>query len=256
MITGRSDSGQRSRSWRSTSMPERPGIMTSSSTRSKACCSIRASARSPSSAMSTAKPRPPEPPREHVAVELVVVDDQQAHAARGRSAPASGARTGARGTVGSSTPSGTGGGSGSRNTTRWARGRGRRHDLVHRFEGPARRLADLPEVGEELLLARVADLVLEQLRVADDLVQRGAKVVPQPGPRVDLRVAHGRGSLTPPRSGHVRSGGGAGGRARPPAAAGPPGGPKATRSTRECPPPSGPRRAGPRAAAWSGRARP
>ena len=139
---------------------------------------------------------------------------------------------------------------------RRARGLRRRDGLVHRLERLAGRLADLAEVGEELVLARVADLVLEQLRVADDLVERGAKVVPQPGPRVDLRVAHGRGSLTPPRPGHVRRGGAAGGPARPPPGAGPPGGPPARRSTRAPPRRSGRRPAGRRAAAWSARARP
>jgi len=67
----------------------------------------------------------------------------------------------------------------------------RRHGLVHELEGLARRIADLREVGDVLLLAGVPDLVLEELGVSDDLVEGRPQVVPQASARVDLRVAHG-----------------------------------------------------------------
>ena len=50
-------------------------------------------------------------------------------------------------------------------------------------------------VGHRTLLSGVLDLVLEQLRVADDLVQRRPQIVAEPRPIVGPRIAHGRAKL-------------------------------------------------------------
>src|SRR6185503_17755979 len=66
---------------------------------------------------------------------------------------------------------------------------------VDQLERPACGRLDLLQVGHRTLLSGVLDLVLEQLRVADDLVQRRPQIVAEPRPIVGPRIAHGRAKL-------------------------------------------------------------
>ena len=124
-----------------------------------------------------------EPTREHVAVELVVVHHQQADAAGldrlgGRAQVLRHRRLElrrARRRIVARVQEHDG-------RDRFAVGREAR---VHQLERAARGGPHLLQVGHELLLAGVLDLVLEELRVADDLVQRSPQVVAEPGSRVD-----------------------------------------------------------------------
>jgi hypothetical protein len=138
---------------------------------------------------------PAESPREHVAVELVVVDHQQPHGRRAlgrrRLTRVGGARRGLAVRAGGLRLL-------AEDDRSRRRGRGRDR-ILHHVESPARGGPDLLEVGERGLLAAVAGVVGEELRVADDLVEGSPQVVPQARPRVDLRVAHGaanRGVIT------------------------------------------------------------
>ena len=129
-----------------------------------------------------------EPTREHVAVQLVVVHHQQAHRAgvEGRRRPSRLRRRREGGRGGLRLEEDRGGG---------VRPGGNR--LVGHLEGPAGGGADLREIGESLALAPVPGLVLEELRVADDLVKGGPQVVPKPGAGVDLGVVHPGGTYQP-----------------------------------------------------------
>jgi hypothetical protein len=112
--------------------------------------------------------------REHVAVELVVVNDQ--HVAAGAELRLLGRD---RGRLDGRLARGRGGG-GVGGRLGWGaveqRGAGR-EEAIDELELGARGRRDLLEIGPVGLLAVLLALLDEQLRVADDLVDRRAKVV-------------------------------------------------------------------------------
>jgi hypothetical protein len=193
ITTGRSDSEKRSRRRFSTSMPVSPGIITSEQHQRELLLLDHREGTRAVLGHGHLEAAAAEPPREHVPVELVVVHHQQAHAARlerlrGRPQRRQRGLSGDRRRVVGGVAEDGGGG-------RWSGVAPRRKATVDQLERAARGRLDLLQVGRRTLLSGVLDLVLEQLRVADDLVQRRPQIVAEPRPIVGPRVAHGRAKL-------------------------------------------------------------